>query len=80
MELKPTLERIEREKKFGDVADAGRAAGLSAQVYKNARSKQTFEELTSAEWKILEAILKILDDRKALQDKITSNNADQTRA
>lgn len=66
-------ERIKNEAKHGDKADACRYAKYSARTYLNAMAKNKIHELTDGEFCVIEALIKILDQRKSERQKVKSN-------
>ena len=63
MNFKEIKEKINRSKKSGDIARAGRASNLTDSTYHNAMKKDEWNELTVAQQEYVEAMLKILENR-----------------
>jgi hypothetical protein len=63
-------ERINKESKHGDKKKACDAAGSTASTYLNAMKRETFDDLTDGEQSTLQALIEILDERKAKQQKL----------
>ena len=63
MDLQKIRDRIEREAKFGDIEAACASVGLKSGLYRVAKKKNSFDDLTAAETKIYLALLDILNKR-----------------
>lgn len=70
-------ERIEKESKHGDKKKACDVAGSTASTYLNAMKKERFDDLTNGEQRTLQALVEILDERKAEQQKLKEQYAAQ---
>lgn len=68
--LKIINERIEKESKFGDKAEACRIAGITPTTMNRGLSRTSYDELTADEHKGIVAFLDILEKRKEADAKI----------
>lgn len=63
MDLSATKQRIELEKKQGDITRACKNVGVSDTVFRTAMKKCNYDHLTTAEATVLLEVIRILDNR-----------------
>jgi len=69
MDLTAVKERITRDKRKTDVAEACRRVGVTDSVFRLAMGKSDSTQLEPAQERILSAMIDILDERKAIHQK-----------
>jgi len=72
MDLTAVKERIEREKRKTDVAEACRRVGVTDSVFRLAMSKDDSTKLEPAQERVLAAMLDILDERIEIHKKFAA--------
>lgn len=70
MELEIIKNRINSEKKYGDVEKACDKANVSRTVFNTAMEKSSYDDLTDGECNTLTAMLEVLDDRKQSRERL----------
>ena len=70
-------DRIENEAKYGDKTQACKNAGTTMTTCQTAMKKETYLELTDTEIRVLEEVIKILDARKEVTQRLQAQYANQ---